>query len=132
MFFLVIVHNYARNLSYYHIQIKNIASSHPSGQIILKEEEFTVSLTGKPHSKISMDQVIQMTINRSSKETDGLTGKTENPWGCSRSTKINYSLVVLRKHQHKILRVNRNERHIELDEKHILTDESEFKCCFRC
>ena len=58
-----------------------------------------------------------MTINRSSKETGGLTGKTENPGDCARCTKINHFLVALREHQNKILRKNRNERHIELGEK---------------
>ena len=42
--------------------MKNLASSYPSPQIFVKEIGFTVSLTGKPHSKIPMDQVIQMTI----------------------------------------------------------------------
>ena len=32
---------------------------------------------------------------------------------------------MLREHQNKILRKNRNERHIELGEKRILKDESE-------
>ena len=105
--------------------MKNLASSHPSAQIFLKEEGFTVSLTGKPHSKIPMDQVIEMTINCSSKETSGLTGKTENPGACARWTKINHFSVALREHQNKILRKNRNERHIELGEKRILKDESE-------
>ena len=45
-------HNYASTTS---------ASSHPSAQISLKEEGFTVSLTGKPHSKIPMDEVIEVT-----------------------------------------------------------------------
>ena len=59
------------------MKMKNLAKSHPSVQIFL--EEFTVSLAGKPHSKIPMDQVIEMTIIHSSKETGGLTGKTKNP-----------------------------------------------------
>ena len=92
--------------------MKNLASSHSSAQIFLKEEAFTVSLTGKPHSKIPMEQVIEMTINRSSKETGGFTGKTENPGACSRWTKINHFSVALREHQNKILRKNRNESHI--------------------
>ena len=91
-------HNYARNLSYYYIQIKILASSHPSVQIFLKEEEFTGLLTGKPHFKIPMDHVIEMTIIRSSKERDGLTGKTENPGTCTRWKKINHFLVTLREH----------------------------------
>ena len=32
--------------------MKNLATSHPSAKIMLKEEGFTVLLTGKPHSKI--------------------------------------------------------------------------------
>ena len=63
-------HNYARNLSYQYVQMKNLATKHPSTQTFLKEEGFTVSLTGKPHSTIPMSQVIEMTINRSSKETN--------------------------------------------------------------
>ena len=55
--------NYARNLSYYYIQMKNLSSIHPSAQIFLKKEGFTASLTGKSHSEIPMDQVIEITIN---------------------------------------------------------------------
>ena len=61
--------------------MKTLASSHSSAQIFLKEERFTVLLTGKPHSKIPVDQVIKMTINRSSKESSGLTGKNRKSWG---------------------------------------------------
>ena len=56
-------------------------------QIFLKEEGFTLSLTGKPHFKIPVDQGIEMTVNCSSKETNGLTGKTENPGACARLDK---------------------------------------------
>ena len=51
--------------------------------------------------------------------------KIENPGACARWTKINNFLVALREYQNKILRKNRNERHIELGEKRILKDESE-------
>ena len=94
---------------------------------IRKKEGLTISLTDKPHSKISMDRVIEVTINQSSKITLGLTGKTENPGVCARWTKINRFLLVLRAHQNKILRKNRNERHIYLGEKRILKEESEFQ-----
>ena len=81
--------------------MKNLASNHSSAQIFLKEEGFTVSLTGKPHSKTPMDQVIGMTINRSSKETVRLIGKTENPGAFARWAKISHFLVALREHQTK-------------------------------
>ena len=55
-------HNYARNLWFYYIQMKKWRPSYPSAHMFLKEEVFTVLLTGKPHSKIPMDQVIEMTI----------------------------------------------------------------------
>ena len=55
-----------------------------------------------------MDQVVERKINRLSRETCGLTGKTNNPGACARWTKLNHFLVALRKHQNKILRKNRN------------------------
>ena len=42
-------HN-AKFLSYYYIQIKNLTSGHLSVEAFLKEEGFTVPLTGKAHS----------------------------------------------------------------------------------
>ena len=78
-----------------------------------------------------MDQVIEMTINRSSKETGCLIGKTENPGPCARWSKINHFLVAFREHQNKIFRKRRNERHIELVEKRILKDESEVQILFQ-
>ena len=36
---------------------------------------FTASLSGNIHSKIPMDEIIEMTINRASKDTGGLSGK---------------------------------------------------------
>ena len=73
-------------------------------------------MTGNPHSKTTMDQVIEITINRSSKETSGLTAKVENPGSCARWKRTNHFLVALREYQNKILRKSRNERQ---------------KCCFR-
>ena len=84
--------------------MKNLASSHFSAQIFLKEERFTVSLTGKPHSKIPTDPVIGMTIIRSSIDTEDLIGNTENPGAFARWSKISHFLVALREHQNKILR----------------------------
>ena len=69
----------------------------------LTKKGFTISLTGKPHSKVPMDQVIEMTSNISSKQTGGLTGKTENPRAFARWTKMNHFLDALREHQSKTL-----------------------------
>ena len=43
----------------------------------MQEQGFTVSLPGLPYSRISCDQGIEMTKNRSSKNTGDLSGKTE-------------------------------------------------------
>ena len=69
----------------------------------LTKKGFTISLTGKPHSKAPMDQVIEMTSNISSKQTGGLTGKTENPRAFARWIKMNHFLDALREHQSKTL-----------------------------
>ena len=74
-----------------------------------------------------MDLVIEMTINRSSKESGGLTGKTKNPEACARWIKVNHFLVALIKRQNKILWKNRNEGHTELGEKHSSNVASDFR-----
>ena len=43
----------------------------------MQEQGFTVSLFGLPYSRISCDQVIEMTMNRSPKDAGGLSGKTK-------------------------------------------------------
>ena len=70
-------HNYARNWSYYFISMLNLHDSHPNIYQYLKNGGFTASISGLPFSKIPCDQIIETTINRSSKSTGGLSGKTE-------------------------------------------------------
>ena len=48
--------------------MKNLSTSHPSAQILLKEERFAISLTGKPYSKTPMDQVIGTTFVHQKKQ----------------------------------------------------------------
>ena len=78
--------------------MKNLATSHTSAQIFFKENKMLNTV-----SKILMNLVIEMTINRSSKESSGLTGKTKNPEACARWIKVNHFLVALIKRQNKIL-----------------------------
>ena len=70
--------NYARDLSYYYIHMSNLKNSHPDMFNHMLNQVFTVSLSGQPFTRISCDQVIEMTINRASKGIGGLSGKTEN------------------------------------------------------
>ena len=60
----------------------------------LHDRGFTGSLSGRSHSMILMDQIIEMTINRSRWEIGGLSGKTENLGASERWAKI----VAMRKH----------------------------------
>ena len=59
--------------------MRNLKKNNPEAYSYLESGGFTASLTGNLHSHIPMDQIIEMTINRFSKETGGLTSITENP-----------------------------------------------------
>ena len=58
-------HNYARNLSYYYVHMRALKEENAAAYKYLEEGGFTGSLTGRPHSRIPFDQVIEMTINKS-------------------------------------------------------------------
>ena len=60
----------------------------------LHDRGFTGSLSGRSNSMIIMDQIIEMTINRSRREIGGLSGKTENLGAIERWAKI----VAMREH----------------------------------
>ena len=70
--------NYARNLLSYYIHLANLENSHPDTFNHMLSQGSTVSLSGQPFIRILYDQVIEMTINRASKDTRGSSGKTEN------------------------------------------------------
>ena len=44
----------------------------------LEQGGYSGSLTGKPHSSILFDSVIEITINRLCKDVDGLWGNTKS------------------------------------------------------
>ena len=91
-------HNYGRNLSYYFISMLNLQDSHPNIYQYLKNGGFTASISGLPFSKIPCDQIIETTINRSSKSTGGLFGKTENVGASEKWMRINHIMAALREH----------------------------------
>ena len=57
---------------------------------------FTVSLSGQLFTRISCDQIIERTITRASKDTGGLSGKTENAGASERWMRINHLMAALR------------------------------------
>ena len=70
--------NYARDLSYCLMDMKNLEFKNPEAYEYLKGGGFSASLSGEKHTQIPMDQIIETTINRSCKEVGGLIGQTEN------------------------------------------------------
>ena len=89
-------HKYARNLNFYYVHMLTLKDDNPAAFDYLKNGGFTGSLTGRKHSRIPFDQVIEMTINRSCKDVGGLSRNTENPGATERWTRINDHMVSLR------------------------------------
>lgn len=89
----------------------------------LQNGGFAGSLTGKPHSRIPFDQVIEMTINRSCKDVGGLSRNTENPGAMERWTRIHHHIVALREHQNKKIHKKTKQTHVDLGSGRIERDE---------
>ena len=93
---------------------------------------FTGSLTGNPHSKIPMDQIIETSINRSSKGMGGLSGKSENRGASQKWMRINHYMSALRENQNKIVRKKQKNCHDDLGCKKKERDESKVRCILNC
>ena len=120
-------HNYARNLSYYFISMLNLQDSHPNIYQYLKNGGFTASISGLPFSKIPCDQIIETTINRSSKSTGGLSGKTENVGASEKWMRINHIMAALREHLDSVIRKRTGSKNIDCGIKRFLSDENDVK-----
>ena len=57
-------HNYVRNLSYFFCHMSKLEKDIEEAYIFMQKGGFTGSLTGKPHSRIPMDQIIETTVSR--------------------------------------------------------------------
>ena len=125
-------HNYARNLSYYRMQMLNLHNSNPDLLHHMQEQGFTVSLSGLPYSRIPCDQVIEMTINRSSKDTGGLSGKTENVGASERWMRINHIMAALREHLDALIKTRSWNKHVDLGRKRMLSDENDVATLSDC
>ena len=71
----------------------NLENSHPDMFNHMLNQGFFVSLPGQPFTRISCDQVIEMTINRESKDTGGMSGKIENTGARERWMRINHLMA---------------------------------------
>ena len=118
---------YARNLSYYFISRLNFQDSHPNIYQYLKNGGFTDSISGLPFSKIPCDQIIETTINCSSKSTGGLSGKTENVGASEKWMRINHIMAALRQHLDSVVRKRTGSKNIDCGMKLFLSDENDVK-----
>ena len=124
-------HNCARNLSYYHMQMLNLQNSNLDLLHHIQEQGFTVSLSGLPHSTIPCDQVIEMAINRSSKDTGGLSGKTD-VGASERWMRINHIMATFREHLDALIRTRSWNKHDDLGRKRMLSDENDVATLSEC
>ena len=85
-------------MSYFYVDMQNLKERNPNAYAYLSSGGFTGSLSGRKHTKIPMDQIIEMTINRLSKDMGGLSGKTENVGASERWMRINHCLTALQHH----------------------------------
>ena len=106
----------------------------PAAAAYLENGGFSGSLTGNSHSNIPMDQIMETTINRFSKSTGGVVGKTEDPGACEKWARINHYLCALKEHMHKKVGKNRNFQHIELGKRRMEKDKTDVEaivCIFK-
>ena len=120
-------HNYARNLSYYFISMLNLQDCQPNIYQYLKNGGFTASVSGFPFSKIPCDQIIETTINCSSKSTGGLSGKMEIVGASEKWMRINHTMAVLREHLDSVIRKSTGSKNINCGMKRFLSDENDVK-----
>ena len=79
----------------------NLPRRNPEAAAYLKDGGFSGSTSRLPHSNVPMDQLIETTINRFSKSTGGIAGKTEDPGACEKWTRLNHYLCVAQKENRK-------------------------------
>ena len=113
-------HNYDRNMSYYYVDMRDLKNGNPDAYQFLCDGGFTGFITGERHAK-PMDQIIEMTANRFSKETGGLSVNTQNVCVSQRWMRINHYLAALK--QHLVERTNGTKaKHVEPGSKRMQQD----------
>ena len=120
-------HNYAKNLSYYDVDMLDLKLRNPTAYRYLENGGFSGSLSGSIFSNIPMDQVIEMTINRFSKSVGGLSGKTENIGAADRWVRLNHYLCALKEHLDDKIRKNKTSVHAECGKRRIRKDEKDVR-----
>ena len=125
-------HNYSRNMSYFYCHMLKLKDENIDAFTYLLNGGFTGSLTGNPHSSIPCDQMIETTVNRASKQTGGLSGKTENRGATEKWMRINHFMSALRENQSKKVRTKQRNQHEDLRSKKKERDEEKVRCVLNC
>ena len=119
-------HNYARDLSFYVMDMKNLKLNNPEAYQYLVNGGFSGSLSGEKHTQIPMDQIIETTVNRSCKEIGGIIGKTENQGATERWMRVSHILAALKEQQNKkVYKKPKFSKHRELEKKRMVKDEDD-------
>ena len=114
------------------MQMLNLHNSNPDLLHHMKEQGFTVSLSGLTYSIIRFDQVIEMAINRSSKDTGRLSGKTEDFGASERLMGIIHIMAALREHLDALSKTRSWNKHVDLGRKRMLSDENDVATLSDC
>ena len=125
-------HKYARNLGYFYCHMRKLGKDNEEAYIFMLNGSFTGSLTGKPHSRIPMDLIIETTVNRWSKEVGEICGKTHNDGATERWFRVNHLLSILKEHQQKNLTKKKIPHHEDLSKKKMIRDEKNVRCVLVC
>ena len=123
-------HNYSRNLLFFYIDMINLKTRNPIAYMYLEDGGFSGSLSGSIHSNISMDQMIETTLNRFSKSAGGLSEKAENLGSSNRWTRLNYYLCALKEYMNNKIRRNKRNNHIGLGAQRMDKDENDVLSIF--
>ena len=108
-------HNYARSLLYYYTHMLPLKEENLEAFQYLHDRGFTGSLSGRSHSMIPMNQIIEMTMNQSCKEIGGLSGKTQNVGASERWAEIHHHMIAMREHLNGKVQRNTKDVNIDLD-----------------
>ena len=126
-------HKYARNLSYFYCHMYKLEKDNKEAYIFMLKGGFTRSMTGKPHSRIPIDQVIETTVNRCLKEVGGICGKTDNNDTAERWIRVNHLLPVLEEHhQQQNFAKKKLPHHEDLSFKKLIRDKKNVRCVLVC
>ena len=105
----------------------NLQDSHHNIYQYLKNRWFTASISGLRFSKLTCDQIIEITLNRSSKSTGVLSGKTENDGASEKWMRIKRIIAALREHLDSVIRKKAGSKIVDSRMKRFLRDENDVK-----